>query len=69
MLIWGNKHYVVDKILEDNTVTVELTALLYNETDIEERWNKFRKEIKGMGPAMISEILSTAGSIHAFNLA
>ncbi|QEC44691.1 hypothetical protein [Pseudobacter ginsenosidimutans] len=60
MLIWGNKHYVVDKILSDNTLEgfrLELVNLLYGDADIESRWNHFRKSIKGMGPAMMSEIL------------
>lgn len=60
MLIWGNKQYKVDQIIADNTldkVRNELASLLFNNSDIEERWNRFRKEIKGMGPAMISEIL------------
>lgn len=60
MLIWGNKRYVVDKLVEDNgldTIKQELKMLLWSEKDIEERWDRFRKIIKGMGPAMISEIL------------
>lgn len=60
MLIWGNKHYAVEKIITDNTLEKfkeELVNLLFSKIDIEERWNRFRKEIKGMGPAMISEIL------------
>lgn len=60
MLIWGNKHYIVDKIINDNTLDKlknELASLLYDKSDIEIRWNTFRKEIKWIGPAMISEIL------------
>jgi hypothetical protein len=60
MLIWGNKHYVIDKILSDNTLErfrFELVNLLYASSDIEIRWNNFRKSIKGIGPAMMSEIL------------
>ena len=61
MLIWGNKRYVVDKLIEDNgfeTLKKELAHLLWSDQKIEKRWNLFRKSIKGMGPAMISEILS-----------
>jgi hypothetical protein len=60
MLIWGNKHYVVDKILEDNGPDAfrrSLADLVWGEGDIAQRWDAFRASIKGMGPAMISEIL------------
>ena len=60
MLIWGNKHYVVDKLIEDNgfaTLKNELAALLWGTESIPERWDHFRKAIKGMGPAMMSELL------------
>lgn len=60
MLIWGNKRYVVDKLIDDNgldTLKSELNILLWSDKSIEERWDRFRKKIKGMGPAMISELL------------
>lgn len=60
MLIWGNKRYVVDKLIDDNgleTIKEELKILLWSDKPIENRWDRFRKTIKGMGPAMISEIL------------
>ena len=60
MLIWGNKHYIVDKIVEDNgldNIKENLANLVWGHEDIEKRWDNFRTEIKGMGPAMISEIL------------
>lgn len=60
MLIWGNKHYVIDKIIEDNNLLnfrMNLANLVWGKTDIAERWDNFRSKIKGMGPAMISEIL------------
>lgn len=60
MLIWGNKHYVVDKIIDDNGLQNfkdQLIDLVWGKNAIEKRWNDFRKNIKGMGPAMISEIL------------
>jgi hypothetical protein len=60
MLIWGNKHYVVDKLIEDNGLDKfkrQLANLVWGKKDIAERWDHFRSEIKGMGPAMISEIL------------
>lgn len=60
MLIWGNKHYVVDKIIDDNELEKfrkNLAELVWGDSPIVERWNNFRLNIKGMGPAMISEIL------------
>ena len=60
MLIWGNKHYVVDKLIEENgleSLKRHLADLLWDDKEIAARWDKFRNEIKGMGPAMISEIL------------
>jgi hypothetical protein len=60
MLIWGNKHYVVDKLINDNVfdhLKKEIVNLVWGEDSIENRWDRFRKQIKGMGPAMMSEIL------------
>ncbi len=60
MLIWGNKHYVIDKILEENGLEnfcSHLAELVWGEKDIAERWDTFRKEVNGLGPAMVSEIL------------
>ncbi len=60
MFIWGNKRYVVNKIIEDNGLDKfrrTLTDLIWGKNDIADRWNNFRTDIKGMGPAMMSEIL------------
>ena len=60
MLIWGNKKYVVEKLIANNTfpkLKKELSALLWDEDPIEKRWDRFRSNITGMGPAMISELL------------
>jgi hypothetical protein len=60
MLIWGNKHYVVDKIIDDNGLDnfrANLSDLVWGTSSISIRWDSFRRQIKGMGPAMISEIL------------
>lgn len=61
MLIWGNKKYVVDKLIADNgfeNVKKQLVELLYGETAIEKRWDTFLKNVKGLGPATISELLT-----------
>ncbi len=60
MLIWGNKHYAVDKIINENglqNVREQLATLIWGKEDIAARWDNFRARIKGMGSAMISEIL------------
>lgn len=60
MRIWGNKLYVVEKIIADNEIENfkdHLAELIWGTKNIESRWDKFRKSIKGMGPAMISELL------------
>lgn len=63
MLIWGNKKYIVDKLITDNgfgRLKKQLAELLYGTSPIEKRWDVFLKTIKGMGPATISEMLSYA---------
>lgn len=61
MLIWGNKKYVVDKLIDDNdfgNLKKQLVELLYGDAPIEKRWDNFLKSVKGMGPATISELLT-----------
>lgn len=61
MLIWGNKKYVVDKLIADNgfvPLKKQLAELLYGTGSIEKRWDLFLRSIKGMGPATISELLT-----------
>lgn len=60
MLIWGNKKFMVDKLIADNgfpELKKELSKLLWDDSPIEKRWDRFRSTVKGMGPAMMSEIL------------
>lgn len=60
MQIWGNKRYVADKLIENNGLTgVQngLTTLLWGDGSISQRWDSFRAKIKGVGPAMMSELL------------
>jgi hypothetical protein len=60
MRIWGNKKYVIDKLINDNgfdKVKNELAELVWGSLPVEKRWDRFRSAIKGMGPAMMSEIL------------
>lgn len=60
MIIWGNKHYIIDKYISDNgfeNLKKQIAYLLYGEDDIEVRWDNFKNNIKGFGPAMMSELL------------
>lgn len=60
MLIWGNKQYYVDKLISNNGLEnfrTELAELIWGIGKVNERWDKFRERVKGLGPAMISEIL------------
>lgn len=61
MLIWGNKKYVVDKLITDNgfeKLKKQLAELLYGNGAVEKRWDAFLKSVKGLGPATISELLT-----------
>ncbi len=63
MLIWGNKDYVVDKLIENNglaAVRKEFAELVWGTASVEKRWDRFRGAIKGVGPAMMSELLCFA---------
>lgn len=60
MIIWGNKHYIINKYIEDNgfeNLKKSIAELLYGDDLLEDRWDKFKKNIKGFGPAMMSELL------------
>lgn len=61
MLMWGNKKFIVDKLIADNgfeTLKKHLAELLYGTAQIEKRWDDFLKLVKGIGPATISELLT-----------
>lgn len=60
MRMWGNKQYVVDRLIAGHGIEYirkALISLVWSDAAIEKRWDDFRKEIKGIGPAMMSEIL------------
>lgn len=61
MVMWGNKRFVVSKLITDNgfeTLKKQLAELLYGTAQFEKRWNSFLKSVKGMGPSTISELLT-----------
>ncbi len=63
MMMWGNKQYVVNKLIADNgfaALKKQLAELLYGTAPIEKRWDAFLKSVKGLGPATMSELLSYA---------
>ena len=60
MRMWGNKKFYVDKVLDDNgieKVGSQIASLIWDNNDISERWDDFRSSTKGIGIAMMSEIL------------
>ena len=57
--IWGNLDYLVNKILSQNdfeAIQQAFRELLYGEAPLTERFDRFN--IKGLGPASITEILT-----------
>jgi hypothetical protein len=59
--IWGNKAYLVDKLLRDNglpSLVNNLRALLWGQEPMHTRYDAFRGAIKGLGPASITEMLA-----------
>lgn len=60
MRIWGNKRYIIDKIIQDNGIENfkrELSNLVWGAEPVAVRWDRFRTDISHVGPAMMSEIL------------
>lgn len=60
MAMWGNKHYQVDNIIEANGMKLlqeQFANLIYGSSSIEKRWDEFRSKIKGVGSAIMSELL------------
>jgi len=58
--IWGNKQYLAQKIITDNGIEKlrhELGLLLDTSVPPETRYERFVKEIKGLGPASVTEML------------
>jgi len=58
--LWGNKDYLVQKIIDANglrKIIDEIDNLLYGSESFEKRFDRFLKEIKGLGPATVTEIL------------
>lgn len=60
MVMWGNKQYIVDKLISDNgfkELKSKISNFLFGKDSLEKRWDDFHKSVKGFGPAMMSELL------------
>jgi len=58
--MWGNKDYLVQKIIDDNgidKIRTQFVDLLYGKDSFEKRFDRFIRKIKGLGPASLTEIL------------
>lgn len=58
--MWGNKDYLVQKIIEDNgidKIRTQFDDLFYGTDSFEKRFVRFIEKIKGLGPASLTEIL------------
>lgn len=59
--MYGNKRYLVNKMIESNNGYKNLLKLLsefiYGNADIEKRWDNFYKGCKFFGPSSMSELL------------
>lgn len=59
--IYGNKKYLVDKMISDNNgfenLKILLVEFLFGKDDISKRWDLFMKKAKNFGPSYMSELL------------
>ena len=63
MTMWGNRHYQVDNIIQANGMSLlrdQFSNLIYGSESVEKRWDTFRSKVKGIGPAIMSELLCKA---------
>lgn len=59
--MWGNRHTKIDALIADNgldKLKKLFAELLYGKDKLEKRWDSFRKNVHGVGPAIMSELLS-----------
>lgn len=58
--LWGNKDYLVQKIIAANglsKIISEFENLLYGQDSFDKRFDRFLREVAGLGPSTITEIL------------
>lgn len=61
MIVWGNKKYIADKIIEINgfeNIKNMIIDLLYGTDSIEKRWDRFYNAKTRLGASSMSELLS-----------
>ena len=66
--IWRNQDYLVNKIIKDNGIdnlATEFSLLVSAKGTLGERYERFLQNIKGLGPAMVTEILCHTDPQHA----
>ena len=66
MLIWGNKKYVVDKLISDNgfsSLKKHLAELLYGSEKIESRWDTFLRILSVVSSKTLMPDSSTQAEI------
>jgi len=59
--MWGNKGYLVDKVIQENSLSIikiNLKNLIWGSGTLASRYDDFRKKVKGFGTAMLAEILA-----------
>jgi hypothetical protein len=57
---WTNKDYKANQVVTENgieRIRVELKSLIYGEGPVATRYDRFRANVKGLGPSSITEIL------------
>lgn len=60
MCMWGNKAHRINQIISSNgfeNIKKKLIYLLFDESNLETRWDTFLSDVKYFGPSMVSEIL------------
>lgn len=58
---WGNKRYLIERLIAENglqALVKHLHHLLWSNEAIAQRYNAFRRAIKGLGAASITELLA-----------
>lgn len=59
--LWGNKGYLVDKLIQDNGLPAladGLRLLLWGREPIPARYDAFRRAIRGLGASSVTELLT-----------
>lgn len=59
--MWGNRHTKIDALIADNgldKLKKLFVELLYGKVQFEKRWDSFGGSVDGVGPAIMSELLS-----------